>query len=189
MREIYFITGNKGKLLEAEKKLSDLDVRIIQKNIGYPEIQADTLEEVAEFGVQYLVDKVKDTFILEDAGLFIDALKGFPGVYSAYVYKTIGFNGILKLMEGIRDRGAVFRSVYAYKEPDSPALFFIGECRGAIATKNRGSNGFGFDPIFIPSGSTRTFAEMSTEEKNSFSHRGKALEKLYDFLENRIKLA
>ncbi|HEC89171.1 MAG TPA: non-canonical purine NTP pyrophosphatase, partial [Thermoplasmatales archaeon] len=86
MREIYFITGNKGKLLEAEKKLSDLDVRIIQKNIGYPEIQADTLEEVAEFGVQYLVDKVKDTFILEDAVLFIDALKGFPGVYSAYVY-------------------------------------------------------------------------------------------------------
>ena len=186
MREIYFVTGNKGKLLEAQKKFSDLDIKIIQKDIGYPEIQADTLEEVAEFGVKHVAEKLDTTFILEDAGLFIDALKGFPGVYSAYIYKTIGFNGILKLMKDVNDRGAIFRSVYAYKEPDSATRFFIGECRGVIAIKDRGSNGFGFDPIFIPDGSTRTFAEMSTEEKNSFSHRGKALEKLYEFLENRI---
>ena len=84
-------------------------------------------------------------------------------------------------------RRAVFRSVFAYVEPDKKPLLFQGECYGRIALEERGGHGFGYDPIFIPDGETRTFAEMGTSEKNKFSHRGKSLEKLIDFLKNNDK--
>lgn len=187
MKTIYFVTGNKGKLKEAKIKLNEINVNVIQKNLGCPEIQADSLEEVARFGVDHISPIFDKPFILEDAGLFINALKGFPGVYSAYVYRTIGLKGILRLMENKENdqRIAMFRSVYAYKEPDMPPMFFVGECEGIIAKKEQGTQGFGYDPIFIPKGEKRTFAEMETAEKNIFSHRGKSLEKLMRFLEER----
>ena len=177
MKKILFITGNKGKLKEAQQKLSEYDVEVKQKDAGYPEIQADTLEEVAEFGVNHLKDKIKDSFILEDAGIFIESLNGFPGVYSKYVFYTIGCKGILKLLEEKKNRKAVFKSVYAYYS-DGEKKIFIGECEGKISRKMVGSKGFGYDPIFIPKGSDKTFAEMDTDEKNKYSHRGKSLKKL-----------
>lgn len=182
MKTIYFITGNKGKYNEVKEKMKSLDVEVIQKNFGYPEIQADTLEDVVKYGVEHLKNKLNHPFIIEDAGLFIDELKGFPGAYSKYVFYTIGCKGILKLMEDTNERSAVFRSVYAYFESDKKPELFIGECIGIIADKERGTGGFGYDPIFIPAGETRTFAEMKIEEKNMFSHRGKALDKLIEFL-------
>jgi XTP/dITP diphosphohydrolase len=184
MKTIYFITGNKGKLEEAKQKFSTVGINVVQKNLGYPEIQAETLEDVARFGVEHVQKKFKQPFILEDAGLFIDALGGFPGVYSSYVFYTVGLKGILKLLEGMNEtkRGALFRSVFAYSEPGEKTKLFIGECQGKLAFEERGTNGFGYDPIFSPNGETRTFAEMETEEKNSFSHRGKSLDKLIDFL-------
>lgn len=183
MKRIYFITTNKGKFFEAQKKFSEIDMEIIQKNIGYPEIQADSLEDVAIFGAQHILNNFNYPFILEDAGLFIDALNGFPGVYSAYVFHTVGCEGILKLMKDIasKDRKAVFRSVFAYAEPNSKPQLFVGECKGFISTEKRGSKGFGYDPIFTPINCDKTFAEMDISEKNSFSHRGKSLEKLIDF--------
>jgi len=182
MKTICFITGNKGKFAEVKEKLKPLDVEVIQENLGYPEIQADSLKEVARYGVEHIKKRFSHPFIIEDAGLFIDALEGFPGVYSKYVFFTIGCKGIIKLLENIDERSAVFRSVYAYSEPDKEPIFFIGESFGKITTKERGEGGFGYDPIFIPAGETKTFAEMSIEGKNMFSHRGKALEKLIDFL-------
>ncbi len=185
MKTIYFITGNKGKLSEVKEKLRSLDVTVIQEDLGYPEVQGDSPEEVAEYGVECIKKRFSHPFIIEDAGLFIDALEGFPGVYSKYVFFTIGCKGILKLLEEKKRRTAVFRSVYAYSEPDKKPLFFIGECQGIIANKERGEGGFGYDPIFIPDGETKTFAEMSIEKKNTFSHRGKALDKLIDFLKEK----
>ncbi len=185
MKTIYFITGNKGKLSEVKEKLRSLDVTVIQEDLGYPEVQGDSLEEVAEYGVECIKKRFSHPFILEDAGLFIDALEGFPGVYSKYVFFTIGCKGILKLLEEKKRRTAVFRSVYAYSEPDKKPLFFIGECQGIIANKEKGGGGFGYDPIFIPNGETKTFAEMGIEEKNTFSHRGKAMDKLIDFLKEK----
>ena len=187
MKTIYFITSNKGKLQEAKEKLSTVDVEVIQKNLVYPEIQADTLEDVARFGVEYLQKKIRGSFILEDAGLFVDSLSGFPGVYSSYVFHTIGCKGILKLLKDIDAgrRKACFRSVFAYKESDEKPVFFLGECHGRISTKMLGEHGFGFDSIFIPTGEMRTFAQMNVEEKNCFSHRGKSLEKLIDFFKKQ----
>ena len=187
MKTVYFITGNKGKVLEAKTKFSDLDIDIVQKDLGYPEIQSDSLEDVASFGVEHVKKSFNHPFILEDAGLFIDALDGFPGVYSAYVFYRIGCSGILKLLEKTEDndRSATFRSVYAYCEPGKKPMFFAGECRGTISKKALGDHGFGYDPIFIPNNESKTFAQMEIEEKNSLSHRGKALEKLKDFFKNQ----
>jgi XTP/dITP diphosphohydrolase len=184
MKTLYFITGNKGKALEAKNNFSELNIDIIQKDLGYPEIQADSLEEVARFGVDYVQKNFNQPFVLEDAGLFIDALDGFPGVYSAYIFYKLGCPGILELLADMDDekRKATFRSVYAYSEPGKKPEFFVGECRGTISKEERGENGFGYDPIFIPEGETKTFGQMKTEEKNYFSHRGKSLEKLKNFL-------
>jgi len=181
MKQLYFITGNMGKLAEIQERVKTLDIKVIQKDLGYPEIQAETLEEVARYGVEHIRKQFSHPFILEDAGLFIDSLEGFPGVYSKYVFYSIGLKGILKLMGEIENRDAVFRSVYAYAEPDTKPVLFLGGCKGTITNKEKGTSGFGYDPIFIPDGELKTFAEMSTEEKNRYSHRGNALDKLLIF--------
>lgn len=189
VKSIYFVTGNKGKFVEAKKKLSSVSLDVIQKDLGYPEIQAIKLEDVALYGAEHIQKKTSHPFILEDAGLFIDALNGFPGVYSAYVYHTIGCKGILKLMEKFKGdlRKSVFRSVFAFGASDETPRLFVGECNGTISFEERGEHGFGYDPIFIPEGETRTFAQMQTDEKNSFSHRSRSLDKLLDFFQKSLK--
>lgn len=184
MKTIYFITGNKGKFSEVEEKLQPLDIKLIQKDIGYPEIQADSLEDVVRYGAEDIKERFTSPFIIEDAGLFIKALKGFPGVYSKDVFYTIGCKGILKLLESTKERSAVFRSVYVFSKQKKEPILFKGESHGKIATSERGDGGFGYDPIFIPDGKIKTFAEMDMNEKNSVSHRGKALDKLIDTLKD-----
>lgn len=180
--KLYFVTSNKGKYVEVKEKLSQIDIDVVQKNLGYPEIQADTLEEVTSFGIENIKERFDKPFIIEDAGLFIDELKGFPGVYSSYVYHTVGCKGILNLMRDKKNRKASFKSVFGYYKPETLSEFFIGECNGVISEKEIGSNGFGYDPIFIPKNEKRTFAQMNINEKNSFSHRGKSLDELVNFL-------
>jgi len=184
MKKIYFITGNRGKFLEVKQKLNQEDIEVIQKNFGYPEIQTETLEDVAQYGLNYLKKKINKPFILEDAGLFIENLKGFPGVYSKYVYQTIGCPGILRLLENKKNnmRKAYFCSIFAYMSSDYKPIFFRGESHGKISTDIRGNNGFGYDPIFIPNKSDKTFGEMDIKEKNLFSHRSKSIEKFIKFL-------
>ena len=185
-KSIYFVTSNKGKFLEAQKKLSEVGLEVIQKDLGYPEIQAIKLEDVALYGAEYIQKQTSHPFILEDAGLFIDVLNGFPGVYSAFVYHTIGCDGILKLMEKFKtdSRRAVFRSVFAFGASDEKPRIFVGECSGSISIEKRGEHGFGYDPIFIPEGETKTFGQMEIDEKNRFSHRSRSLDKLLDFFKN-----
>jgi len=187
MKTLYFITGNKGKFSEAKNKFLGLNYKIIQKDIGYPEIQADSLEEVALYGAKDIQKRFNKSFFLEDAGLFIDALDGFPGVYSAYIFYRIGCHGILKLMEELEDnkRKACFRSVIVFKEPNKKTELFVGESYGTISNEPLGKNGFGYDPIFIPENKSKTFGQMETTEKNQFSHRGKSLNKLINFFKNR----
>ncbi|WP_297510145.1 XTP/dITP diphosphatase [Thermococcus sp.] len=179
-----FITSNPGKVEEARKYFRPLGVEVYQLHFEYPEIQADTLEEVAEYGARWLAKKLDEPFFLDDSGLFIEALKGFPGVYSAYVYRTLGIKGILKLMEGISDRRAYFKSVIAYW--DGELHIFTGRVDGEITTEARGKGGFGFDPIFRPAGFDKTFAEMTTEEKNVISHRGRALKAFASWLRENL---
>ncbi len=177
---IYFCTTNRNKFLEYKEILSKFGVQIRMLKIKLIEIQAKNLEEVATFKANLAFKIVKKPVIVEDAGLFIKALNGFPGVYSSFVFKTIGNDGILKLMKNVKDRTAKFRAVIAFRNKKGTFLF-KGECKGRIAFKKRGKSGFGFDPIFIPYKSTQTFAE-NLELKNRISHRRKALEKFVKFL-------
>lgn len=187
MRKILFATSNKGKLLEAGKFLSPLGFEVIQLEISYPEIQTSSLEEVASFGLEWILKEkgIEEPIIIEDAGLFIHALNNFPGIFSADVFKSIGLEGILRLMEDEEDRGAHFESCIAYREEGSQPMIFKGRVDGKIAFEPKGEHGFGYDPVFIPKGEDKTFAEMSTEEKNKHSHRGKSIKKLAKFLSKK----
>jgi XTP/dITP diphosphohydrolase len=176
---IYFVTSNKGKYAEAQAIFEDL----VQRDIGYAEIQADTLEEVALYGMREVAARLQGPVMLEDAGLFVDALKGFPGVYSAYVQKTIGNAGILRLMEGQENRKAYFKSVVAYAEPGMETVMFSGEVHGQIGFEARGKKGFGYDPIFYVG--KVSLAEMDLEEKNQISHRAGSMRALKKWLDSR----
>lgn len=177
---LYFVTSNKHKFQEM-KKLTDIP--ITQKDLSYPELQADTLQAVAEYGITYCSARVMEPCFVEDSGLFCDALSGFPGPYSNYVYRTLGCEGILRLVS--QNRNAHFTSVIAYHD-GSKVNLFMGEVTGTLAETMKGEKGFGFDPIFIPEGETRTFAEMETEEKNLYSHRGKAFTAFKSYL-NQVR--
>jgi XTP/dITP diphosphohydrolase len=144
------------------------------------EIQSESLEEIAAASVIDAFEKCRLPIIVEDAGLFVGALNGFPGPYAAYVYRTIGNQGLLKLMENVETRKARFESVIAYLSKDlkSPKCF-NGQVQGEIVTEQKrrnGNSGFGFDPIFKPIRASKTFAEMSISEKNGFSHRAGAFQ-------------
>ena len=182
---IFFATNNINKFNEARKIFSEYQIAVGMLRVKTLEIQSDNLEEIARTSVMDAFKKCKMPIIVEDAGLFVEALNGFPGPYAAYVYKTIGNLGLLKLMNQVNNRKAKFQSVIAYYHADLKApLCFKGEILGEIieeqrTTKNK--HGFGFDPIFKPLDSDRTFAEMNIEEKNKYSHRGKALRKFAEY--------
>jgi XTP/dITP diphosphohydrolase len=180
--KLIFITSNKGKFREVEQALKPRGIRVVQENVPYPEIQADNIEQVVEHALEFLGTTIRGAMILEDSGLFVESLDGFPGVYSAYVFRTLGNPGVIRLMEGVENRKAEFRSCFGYRSGTGEISTVTGLCVGSISTSERGEGGFGFDPIFVPDGETRTFAEMGTEEKNSMSHRGNAMEKLRDIL-------
>lgn len=176
---IYFVTSNKGKQTEARAIFGDL----VQKDIGYTEIQADTLDEVAAYGIKEVAARLDSPVMIEDAGLFVEALGGFPGVYSAYVQRTIGNAGILRLMEAVENRNAHFKSVVAYIEPGMQPAFFTGEVHGQIGFEERGRKGFGYDPIFYVG--EVSLGEMEMEEKNRISHRAASMKALKDWLDGR----
>ena len=187
MRKIYFVTSNPRKLSEAKKYLSPLDIEVEQLKIPYPEIQGSNLEEVALFGINWILNEneLEGAVMIEDAGLFVHSLSDFPGVYSKFVFSTIGCEGVLRLLEGREDRDAHFEAAVAYCEKGGQPLMFKGRVDGEIANQPRGENGFGYDPIFVPEGEKLTFAEMQIEEKNQLSHRARVLEKLAEFLRKR----
>ena len=186
-REILFITTNSHKV----KEIKDLaesesrDITIVHRDYEYPELQLEEIEEVVKASANYVREKmaINQSFFIEDSGLFIHALQGFPGTSSAFVFKKIGNEGILKLMADKKgeERRAIFKTAVAFCESQNKEPFiFLGIVEGRIAEEIRGSHGFGYDPVFEFEG--KTFAEMSTEEKNKVSHRSRAFRKLLDYL-------
>jgi XTP/dITP diphosphohydrolase len=177
-RVIFFATNNVNKFNEARRVLAEYNIAVGMLRVKSLEIQVDGLEEIAEASVIDAFEKCRLPIIVEDAGLFVDALNGFPGPYAAYVYKTIGNQGLLRLMQNVKTRKACFKSVIAYLSKDlkSPKCF-CGQVQGEIVTEEKrgiGNSGFGFDPVFRPIRANRTFAEMGISEKNAFSHRAEA---------------
>tara|TARA_B100001971_G_scaffold107270_1_gene98648 strand:+ start:341 stop:916 length:576 start_codon:yes stop_codon:yes gene_type:complete len=176
-RKIKFVTGNLSKFQEAKLILSEYDLELEMEKTKMPEIQNDDIEIIAKTSVKEAQKRVSGPIIVEDAGLFINELNGFPGPYSAYVHKTLGCKWILKILEGVEDRTAEFKSAIAYlKDVKTPtAIIFQGIVKGEISREMCGDRGFGFDPIFIPEKLDRTFGEIRLEEKSKYSHRAMAL--------------
>lgn len=209
MAKVWFLTGNSGKVEEAKHHFAEhgheVEQLIIEENIVEP--QADTLQEVATSKINQALKHLPndtDMLLVEDAGLFIETFGGFPGVYSSYVLKTIGCEGILSLLSNLVSddpimsgnlRKAEFRAVAALWTKGE-ILFGTGSCPGRIAEKKSGENGFGFDPVFIPSDmdalgnflpfetqgefSTHgeTFSDVGLDEKKKYSHRTRAIDSL-----------
>ncbi|MGH9923039.1 MAG: RdgB/HAM1 family non-canonical purine NTP pyrophosphatase, partial [Nitrososphaerales archaeon] len=150
-------------------------IHVYLKKLELIETQSDDLGMIASAKARDAWKALHNSVIVEDDGLFIDALEGFPGPYSAFVYRTIDNEGILKLMRGVANRKATFMSVIAYCNRNFTPLIFKGAVKGKISKKQRGRS-WGYDPIFIPNNSAGlTYAELKSK-KNMISHRRLALE-------------
>ncbi len=186
---LIFVTTNRHKFEEAREIAARRGITLEHRDTPYIEIQADELEDVIRPGVQQACALLKAPCFAEDAGLFVRALQGFPGPYSNFVFRTLGNEGILKLMAGESDQRAEFRSAVGYCEPGQKPEAFTGKVEGNIMREVKGTQGFGFDPIFSPKeGDGRTFAEMSTSEKNRLSHRARALETFFRWYKQKEKV-
>lgn len=168
--EVFFVSSNENKYREAQKISDTLGLKLGFIQHTLEEIQSDSIVDIAKRKAADAFDKFNKSVLIEDDGLFIDALDGFPGPYSSYIYKTIGNEGILRLLS--QNRQAKFVSVLSFKSKNEHKSF-QAELQGSIAASPKGDS-WGFDPIFIPINTSYTFAQIN---KNTISHRYMALKK------------
>ena len=186
-----FATANEHKISELKGILPGFIIKGLRDvgiNEDIPEDGA-TLEENALIKAKYLFDKTGLIALSEDTGLEVDALEGSPGVHTArYAGEQKNpddnIHRLLQELKGKKDRGAQFRTVICYYNGVEP-LFFTGIVKGLIAESRSGSEGFGYDPVFIPEGYTDTFASLSADIKNKISHRARAVASFMDFLNGK----
>lgn len=191
--KLVFATNNKHKLQEVREILGSgvevLSLNDISCNDDIPET-ADTLQGNALIKARYIYNKFNVNCFADDTGLEVEALNGAPGVYSA---RYAGENNdseanmqkLLHNLTGKSNRNAQFRTVIALII-NGKEILFDGIVKGVITDEKMGNSGFGYDPVFIPEGYSKSFAEMSSEEKNSISHRYRATIKLNDYLKNNL---
>jgi len=195
MNEIYFVSHNIYKYSEIKSivnnRITDLHLKFCKRNIT--EIQDQKIEKIAMEKARSAYNIVKKPIIIEDDGLFINSLNGFPGQYSSYVLKSIGNRGIIRLLKGYRDRSAFFKSIFVYSNGIIVKVFY-GKINGKISSTIK-DDGWGYDPIFIPlnnnndNNSDTTFAKLSkTNKKNELSHRRIALDKFVKWFNQNNKL-
>lgn len=177
MPPVAFASANQNKFREVQSILLPFDISVDFVPADLLEIQSDSLEKIAREKAKSAYAMAARPVIVEDDGLYASALKGFPGQYSSHAFKTIGNAGMLKLLDGIKDRSAYFCSIIAYFD-GKDLQTFEGSVDGQISTSIAGG-GWGYDPIFVPAGAKATFAELSN--KNDYSHRKKALEKFAEW--------
>ena len=197
-KKLIVSSGNKGKIKEIKSILNDFDLDIVSKDeLGLSDLEViedkDTLEGNAIKKAVEIHNHTKGMVMSDDSGLFVDYLKGDPGVHSA---RYAGVDGddkannekLLSKLSGISKdkRNAEFRTVIALILDDGSIETVVGKCRGEIILEEKGSNGFGYDPLFIPDGYDKTFSELDEDTKNKISHRKDALEKLKEKLKDLI---
>ncbi|MGJ7920510.1 XTP/dITP diphosphatase [Neobacillus sp. LXY-4] len=198
MKEIIIATKNKGKAREFEQMFAWRGFRVLTL-LDFPEIAeieetGTTFEENAVLKAKSLSQQLGRMVIADDSGLVVDALDGKPGVYSArYAGEAkndeANIDKVLTELIGVSDekRTARFYCALAIALPGQEAVTVFGTCEGRILHERRGSNGFGYDPIFYSIEENRSMAELSAEEKNKISHRGKALKKLEEQLDTLLE--
>ena len=192
--KLVFATNNRNKFEEIEHKMGDFIQLISLNELGFKEELPEThltLEENAAEKAFFIYQRFRLNCFADDTGLEIEALSGNPGVLSARYagMESCSENNIKKVLgelKGIRNREAQFRTLIALVQ-DGKLLTFEGRISGIILEKERGTEGFGYDPIFKPNGFKKTFAEMSLEEKNKISHRTMAVNKLINYLTGKYR--
>lgn len=192
MNKLVLASRNKNKIEELRSTLAPLGVTL-KSTYDFPALEEviedrETLKGNALKKAQYVFDETGIPALSDDTGLEVAALGGRPGVYSArYAGESATYQDnvdkLLKEMDGVAkdERGAQFRTVVAFVNEEQP-LMFEGICRGKILTEERGSQGFGYDPVFCPNGYDQTFAQLDESVKNEISHRGRAIQKFYNWL-------
>lgn len=168
MKKITYVTGNWAKILSARQILEPLGFEIEQVKLNVPELQDDSIEEVAKYSAKWASEELKTTVLKNDSGLCIDALNGFPGPYTHYADDTIKEDGILKLMDGVENRKAHFEEVLAYCEYGKEPIVFKSITNGTIAKTKSGEYGWSWDFIFIPEGETKTLGNFNDDIRFSY---------------------
>lgn len=193
MKQLNMATANENKLAEVRCLLKDnylvnglKELKITEE---IPE-NGQTFAENAQIKAQYLYNKTRISSFGDDSGLVVPSLNGEPGIYSARYAgepqnNIKNINKLINKLSDINDRKAYFIAVICYIDNLGKATFFEGRVEGKITQKPMGNGGFGYDPIFIPDGLEKTFAQMASDEKNKISHRGKAIKLLTNFLNNQ----
>ena len=184
LSELFFASSNEHKFQEAERILANLGMQINLFKTILEEIQSNNLNDIAEKKAINAYDLIQKPVIIEDDGLFINALDGLPGPYSSYVYDTIGNKGIMNLLENSQVRDAKFVSIIAYCDSDCVVKLFESSIPGKISSIIE-KGGWGYDPIFIPDGESKTYANVS--DKDKFSHRSAALTKFSNWFLDKQK--
>lgn len=197
MEKVILASQNAHKIREIDAILSQYGMQVIARDeAGLPPFEieetGETFEENSRLKAQVIMDLAGLPTIADDSGLMVDALGGGPGVYSArFAGENCTFDDnnrkLLKCLEGVpaEARTAQFVTVITMLFPDGTELVARGECPGRITEELRGEEGFGYDPLFLPDGADKTFAEMTADEKNRISHRARALMALEDLLRER----
>jgi len=190
MNKLVLASRNKNKIEEMKALVSGLGIEVFS-TLDFPELEEveedlPTLEENALKKARYVHKKTGLAALSDDTGLEVDALNGAPGVYSArYAGDDVSYQDnvhkLLNEMSGEKNRGAQFRTVVALVT-DENEYTYEGICEGEITEDQRGDKGFGYDPVFLPTGYDKTFAELDSSIKNVISHRGKAVQKFISFL-------
>ncbi len=179
LRSLTFASSNENKFREVRSILSSSGISVELAQISLVEVQSDSIEQIVAVKVKSAFALVNRPVIVEDDGLFIDSLNGFPGQYSSFVFRTIGNAGIMKLLAGTVNRSASFRSMIAYYDGEKMSIS-EGRVDGSISDRIT-EGGWGYDPIFIPAEAGLTFAQLG-ERKNEYSHRMKALQEFADWI-------
>src|SRR3989344_5059178 len=174
---LYFITGNKGKLMEVQSILGNVEAL----DIDLPEIQSLDAHEIIKAKLEEAKKHQAGEFIVEDTSLYFEALNGLPGPLIKWFMKTVGNDGLYKMAGAFGNFGAEAKTIIGYVDEKGKIEFFEGSIRGTIV-EPRGTSDFGWDPTFMPEGQQKTFAEMSPGEKGKISHRGAAIRKLKEAL-------
>jgi XTP/dITP diphosphohydrolase len=172
---LVLVTQNIHKLKELRPLFKRYNIAFDTSSLEKHEIRSESIEEIAREAAKAAFENLQKPVVVDDTGFFVNALNGFPGSYAGIVLKFIGFDGILRLMTDKVERASVFKTAVGYYDGQHLESF-VGAMSGSVAHESAGVGGFGYDPIFIPDGFTKTYAELTFEEKVSISHRTKAFE-------------
>lgn len=181
--KLTFVTTNKHKVVEAQKVMDKYSVELEQLAVDYEENHDASIEIIARDAAKLLAEKLHKPVIVEDTGIFFEAYSNFPGALPKFVFNSLGYKGIFKLLNG-ENKNAYFKSVIGYCEPGKDPVIFEGFMHGKIIDKiiNKDKDCLPYERIFVPKAYNKTTSEMTTEEKNAISHRGNAFRKLGEFL-------